>query len=112
MRPIITITCETNVASPIADDSRAWCCLRHSDQGIGFEAQYAERVFSLFQRLHGRDEYSGTGIGLALCRKIVERHGGTITAQSALGEGAVFTVYLPMTQTLIEPLSDLLADAQ
>lgn len=112
MRPIITITCETNVVSPITDDSRAWCCLRHSDQGIGFEAQYAERVFSLFQRLHGRDEYSGTGIGLALCRKIVERHGGTITAQSALGEGAVFTVYLPMTQTLIEPLSDLLADAQ
>lgn len=110
-RPIITVTCETNVASPIADDSRAWCCLRHSDLGIGFEAQYAERVFSLFQRLHGRDEYSGTGIGLALCRKIIERHGGTITAQSALGEGAVFTIYLPMTQAVIEPLSDLLADA-
>lgn len=112
IRPIITITCEANVASPIADDARAWCCLRHSDQGIGFEAQYAERVFSLFQRLHGRDEYSGTGIGLALCRKIIERHGGTITAQSALGEGAVFTIYLPMTQAVIEPLSDLLADTQ
>lgn len=109
-RPIITVTCERNLASPIADDDRAWCCLRFSDQGIGFEAQYAERVFSLFQRLHGRDEYSGTGIGLALCRKIVERHSGTITAQSVPGEGAVFIIHLPVTQTVIEPLRDLLAD--
>jgi len=110
-RPIITVTSEVNVVSPIVDDKRHWCCLRFADQGIGFEAQYAERVFSLFQRLHGRDEYSGTGIGLALCRKIIERHGGTITAQSEPGEGAVFTIYLPMTQTVIEPLIDLLADA-
>jgi signal transduction histidine kinase len=111
VRPIITVTSAINVASPIADDIRAWCCLRFSDQGIGFEAQYSERVFSLFQRLHGRGEYSGTGIGLALCRKIIERHGGTITAQSEPGEGAIFTIYLPMTQTQIEPLADLLADA-
>jgi len=111
VRPIITVTSAINVASPIADDSRTWCCLRFSDQGIGFEAQYAERIFSLFQRLHGRDEYSGTGIGLALCRKIIERHGGTIAAQSEPGEGAVFTIFLPMTHTVIEPLADLLADA-
>jgi len=110
-RPIITVTSEINVASPVVDDIRKWCCLRFSDQGIGFEPQYAERIFSLFQRLHGRDEYSGTGIGLALCRKIIERHGGTITAKSELGEGAIFTIYLPMTQTVIEPLADLLADA-
>lgn len=111
VRPIITVTSEINLASPIVDDKRHWCCLRFADQGIGFETQYAERVFSLFQRLHGRDEYSGTGIGLALCRKIIERHGGTITAQSEPGEGAVFTMHLPMTQTVIEPLIDLLADA-
>lgn len=111
VRPIITVTCETNVISPAAEDNRLWCCLRFADQGIGFEAQYAERVFSLFQRLHGRDEYSGTGIGLALCRKIIERHGGTITAQSQAGDGAVFTIYLPMEQIVIEPLADLLADA-
>ncbi len=111
VRPIITVTSEINLASPIAEDVRSWCCLRFSDQGIGFEAQYAERVFSLFQRLHGRGEYSGTGIGLALCRKIIGRHGGTITAQSEPGEGAIFTIHLPMTQTLIEPLADLLADA-
>jgi len=110
-RPIITVTCEINVASPVGDDSRAWCCLHFSDQGIGFEAQYAERIFSLFQRLHGRDEYSGTGIGLALCRKIIERHGGAITAHSELGEGAIFTIYLPMTQTVMEPLANLLADS-
>ncbi len=109
-RPIIAVTSEINVPSPIAGDSRNWCCLRFADQGIGFEAQYAERVFSLFQRLHGRGEYSGTGIGLALCRKIVERHGGTIAAQSEPGEGAVFTIYLPMTQTVIEPLTEILAD--
>ncbi len=111
VRPIVTITCEKNVVSPIVDDNRLWCCLRVADQGIGFEAQYAERVFSLFQRLHGRDEYSGTGIGLALCRKIVERHGGTISAQSEPGEGAVFTIYMPMEQVVLEPLADLLADA-
>lgn len=110
-RPRVTVTCETNVAAPVADDVRIWCCLRFADQGIGFETQYAERVFSLFQRLHGRDEYSGTGIGLALCRKIVERHGGMITAQSEPGAGAVFTIYLPMTQAVIEPLTNLLADA-
>jgi signal transduction histidine kinase len=110
-RPIVTVTCETNMPSPLAGDGRAWCVLRFADQGIGFEAQYAERVFSLFQRLHSREEYSGTGIGLALCRKIIERHGGTITAQSEPGEGAIFTIYLPMTQAMIEPLTDLLGDS-
>jgi signal transduction histidine kinase len=107
-RPIITVTCEINVASPLANDDQLWCCLRFADQGIGFETQYAERVFSLFQRLHGRDEYSGTGIGLALCRKIIERHGGTISAQSSLDEGALFIIYLPMKQAAIESLADLL----
>lgn len=110
VRPEIRVTNETHLSSPLPEDEREWCRLQFADKGIGFDAHYAERVFSLFQRLHGRDEYSGTGIGLALCRKIIERHGGTITAQSAPGEGAVFTIFLPMTQTVIEPLSDLLAD--
>lgn len=109
-RPVVTVTCEVNLMSPLADDDRNWCRLQFADQGIGFEAQYAERVFSLFQRLHGRDEYSGTGIGLALCRKIIERHGGSISAQSEPGEGAVFTILLPMTQTPMEPLADLFGD--
>ena len=66
------------------------------DNGIGFEQQYAERIFSVFQRLHGRGDYEGTGIGLALCRKIVERHNGTIIANGKSGEGAVFIVTLPI----------------
>lgn len=66
-----------------------------SDNGIGFEAADAERVFTLFQRLNGRSEYEGTGIGLAICKKIVENHGGTITAQGKPNKGAVFTIILP-----------------
>lgn len=109
--PVVAVTSDINVTPPVPEDDRTWCCLRFADKGIGFEPQYAERVFSLFQRLHGRGEYSGTGIGLALCRKIIERHGGTISAQSEPGNGAVFTIYLPMTQPVIEPLTELLADA-
>lgn len=65
------------------------------DNGIGFDPEYAERIFGIFERLHGRSEYPGTGIGLALCRKIVERHGGTMTAEGTEGEGATFTFTLP-----------------
>jgi PAS domain S-box-containing protein len=68
-----------------------------ADNGIGFETEYADRVFEVFQRLHGRGEYEGTGIGLAICRKIVQRHGGTIVAQSRPGEGTTFIIDLPAT---------------
>jgi signal transduction histidine kinase len=66
-----------------------------SDNGIGFEPQYEERIFRVFERLHPRNVFAGTGIGLAVCRKIAERAGGTITATSALGHGATFTIELP-----------------
>lgn len=68
------------------------------DNGIGFEQQYAERIFTLFSRLHNKDEYAGTGIGLAICKKIVENHNGYITASGIPDKGSVFTVYLPENQ--------------
>lgn len=81
-------------ASPAAAPIPAWE-LTVADNGIGFDEKYLDRIFQVFQRLHGRAEYEGTGVGLAICRKIVERHGGTITARSQPGEGATFVVTLP-----------------
>lgn len=73
-----------------------------ADNGIGFDQQYAEKVFSIFQRLHPADQYPGTGIGLALCKKIVENHGGHITVESKAGEGTTFYIYLPYDKSLQE----------
>ncbi len=74
------------------------CILTVEDNGIGFDQKYSEKIFTIFQRLHGRNEYEGTGIGLALCSKIVKRHGGTISADAIPGEGATFTIKLPLKQ--------------
>lgn len=67
------------------------------DNGIGFDDRYLTKIFAPFERLHGRDEYQGTGVGLALCRTIVERHGGTITAHGQPGVGSEFTINLPVS---------------
>ena len=78
------------------------CQIKVEDNGIGFEEKYLERIFTVFQRLHGRTEYEGSGVGLAVCRKIVERHHGTITAHSAPDQGATFVITVPVQQSKLE----------
>lgn len=74
------------------------CEISFQDNGIGFEEKYMDKIFAVFQRLHGRNEYEGTGVGLAVCRRITDRHHGNITAKSQLGQGATFIVTLPVRQ--------------
>ncbi len=83
------------------------CVIAVQDNGIGFDEKYLDRIFTVFQRLHGKSDYEGTGIGLAVVRKIVERHSGTITAKSSPGEGATFLISLPMTQQKMKEIEDL-----
>jgi light-regulated signal transduction histidine kinase (bacteriophytochrome) len=75
------------------------CELTVADNGIGFDEKYLDRIFNVFQRLHSRSEYEGTGMGLAIVRKIVLHHGGTVTAKSRPGHGSTFVVTLPMAHT-------------
>lgn len=73
-----------------------YCHITVSDNGIGFEQKYSERIFEVFQRLHGRNEYTGTGVGLSIVKKIVENHKGIITAYGELNKGATFNIYIPI----------------
>lgn len=98
--PVVSVHAEVVPEGKAA--AGAVCRLTVADNGIGFEPVYAERIFQMFQRLHGRGQYEGNGIGLAICRKIVERHHGTITAASEPGVGSSFIVTLPMEQTTLE----------
>ena len=77
---------------------RQMCHLWVEDNGIGFEEKYLDRIFEPFQRLHGRGRYEGSGMGLAICRKIVARHDGYLTARSVPGQGTTFVVTLPTHQ--------------
>ena len=96
---VIDIACEILEGQGIGLDSlsadKHYCHIRFSDNGIGFEPQYSEKIFEVFQRLHSKDEYSGTGIGLAIVKRIVENHEGVILAKSYLNEGAIFDIYIP-----------------
>jgi PAS domain S-box-containing protein len=101
--PVVRIYCQKPAArhpESLGDiaPARQFCEILVTDNGIGFDEKYLDRIFTVFQRLHKKGEYEGTGVGLAICRKIVDRHGGTITARSHPGEGATFVVTLPVEQ--------------
>ncbi len=93
---------EVRVSAEPVDDGKA-CRLVIADNGVGFDEKYLDRIFDVFQRLHGRGVFEGTGMGLAICRKLVERHGGNITAQSTPGQGSRFIVTLPFHQSPNRP---------
>jgi PAS domain S-box-containing protein len=77
-------------------EEKEYCHISISDNGIGFDSSYKDKIFEIFQRLHGREEYTGTGIGLAIVKKIVDNHNGVITADGELGKGATFHIYIPI----------------
>ena len=83
------------IPDTIADTGRVYHHIAISDNGIGFEPASSKKIFEMFQRLHGRDDYEGTGIGLAICKRIVENHSGAIIANGKTGVGATFHIYLP-----------------
>ncbi len=103
VHPIVSITA---LPGRVDADGRKWISIELNDNGIGLEAQYAERIFAPFQRLHARHEYAGTGLGLAICKRIVERHGGTIAVRSTVGTGTTFTISLPVEQRPEPPGSE------
>ena len=93
--PVVKVAAE--IVSGPGTPPQQLCKLTVSDNGIGFDEKYLDRIFNVFQRLHTRNEYEGTGMGLAITRKIVLYHGGEITAKSTLGQGATFIVTLPVS---------------
>lgn len=101
--PVVKISHYMALGSELAQwelllPDKQYCVIQIKDNGIGFDQENAERIFTVFHRLHGRMEYEGSGIGLAICKKIVENHGGFITADSQTRRGAVFSIVLPLVQ--------------
>jgi len=100
-KPRIKITCELVDRCAIdakKNENGDFCRITIKDNGIGFDNQYAEKIFTIFQRLHSREQYDGTGIGLAITKKIMERHKGIITESRKENEGSKFVIVLPLKQ--------------
>ncbi len=99
VQPVISVDCKMMTPDETAAyqlrKAPAYLQLRFTDNGIGFEKEYAQKIFAIFHRLHGRSEYEGSGIGLAICKKIAEHHGGVIFAGGELEKGASFTIIIP-----------------
>jgi two-component system CheB/CheR fusion protein len=109
INPHIRIRCERVATLAFVggnDPSGPYCRISIQDNGIGFDNAYAEKIFTIFQRLHSKEQYDGTGIGLAITRKIIEKHGGIITAYSEAGEGATFSLVIPLEQRKEEQKED------
>jgi two-component system CheB/CheR fusion protein len=104
VKPVISITSRIVEKSQLTSNGLKgqYAELIFKDNGIGFEQHYADKVFTVFQRLHNKQQYPGTGIGLALCKKIVDNHGGHISVSSRLGEGTTFTIYLPFNGRAVD----------
>ncbi|MCG9791189.1 PAS domain-containing protein [Flavobacterium algicola] len=97
--PVITITSQIAKGADLDSNKLlneiTYCHIRFADNGIGFEQEYSEKIFVVFQRLHGKEEHKGTGIGLAIVKKIIDNHFGIIEASGELNKGAIFDIYLP-----------------
>ncbi len=87
---------------PFLQQDKRYLEITVADNGIGFDQQFAEQIFQIFERLHSVDEFEGTGVGLALCKKIVENHGGHIFASAKEGKGASFHILLPVSQSALK----------
>ena len=96
--PHITISSEVSKAGDLnlSDQHEEYVKISFEDNGFGFDQHYSKKIFQVFQRLHGKYEFEGTGIGLAICKKIMENHNGSITAESELGKGSVFNCFFPL----------------
>ena len=111
--PVINITAEKTKGMYISSLSydqyeESFYKITVSDNGIGFEDKYADQIFLLFKRLHTFEEFEGTGIGLSICKKIVEKHNGYIYATSKPGEGATFTIILPVVfKNIVKPAESI-----
>ena len=97
-KPMVAVRCKSAHPNSIPADlpaDKAYWQIDVEDNGIGFSPQYADRIFEVFQRLHGKNKYTGTGVGLAICRRVAETHGGGIAVLSELGKGSTFSFFLP-----------------